>query len=60
MAVRLLQFPKQIKKRMIDDDDNFMKLRQWNIDKKLGLGKSRIGGFIKGKRFEIPSITCPV
>jgi len=60
MAVRLLQFPKQIKKRMMDEDDNFMKLRQWNIDKKSGLGKSRIGGFIKNKRFEIPSVTCPV
>jgi len=61
MAVRLLQFPKQIKKRMIDDDDNFMRLRQWNIDrKKSEVGKSKIGRFIKGKRFEIPSITCPV
>jgi hypothetical protein len=60
MAVRLLQFPKQIKKKMMDEDDNFMKLRRWNIDKKSGIGKSRIGGFIKNKRFEIPSVTCPV
>jgi hypothetical protein len=60
MAVRLLQFPKQIKKRAMDEDDNFMKLRQWTINKKSGLGKSRIGGFIKNKRFEIPSVTCPV
>jgi len=44
MAVRLLQFPKQIKKRAMDEDDNFMKLRQWTINKKSGLGKSRIGG----------------
>jgi len=57
--VQLLQYPKNKKKQTIEINE-FMKLRQWAIDKQANKNRL-IGRFGKtARRFEIPSITCPI
>jgi len=59
MVVRLLQFPKaQRAKHIAEDDDNFMRLRKWNISKQK---VNSIGQFgIGAKRYTIPANVCPI
>lgn len=57
-VVKLLQFPKHIKKSA-QEDDTFMKLRQWHIDNKKS--HKLFGRFNRPhKRFEIPATVCPI
>lgn len=61
MVVRLLQYPKTIKKKKADDDDTtFMKLRELTANHKNN-SKVTIGMFGMGARkITIPSKVCPI
>lgn len=59
MVVKLLQYPKSIKKHGEETDDAFMRVRKWHIDNRKS--RSTIGMFgIGAKKYSVPATVCPI